>query len=157
MNMKTAEELKKIVFEALGEASMCWSETPKGVFESTRAEEIGNRVMEAIKEYTSHPTLPSDEEIALKAGQRLSRLTVHDPVQRELTEMEKTVSASGYIAGAKWMRSLCEAKIAEMEREMKDFRELARLISALNEEHENFKSIAGHIKLARKLLTTTTP
>lgn len=49
------------------------------------------------------------------------------------------------------------AKIAEVEREMTEFRELARLISALNEEHEYFKSIAGHIKLARKLLTDTTP
>jgi len=31
------EQLQKIVFEALGEASMCWSEIPQGVFESTRA------------------------------------------------------------------------------------------------------------------------
>lgn len=41
--------LQNKVFEALGEVSMCWSETPKGVFESSRAEEIGNRLMHDIK------------------------------------------------------------------------------------------------------------
>lgn len=33
------------VFQALGMASMCWSETPRGVFESERAAEIGNRLV----------------------------------------------------------------------------------------------------------------
>ena len=46
------EQLQKIVFEALGEVSMCWSETPTGVFESTRANEIGNRIMKAFDEYS---------------------------------------------------------------------------------------------------------
>lgn len=41
--------LQNKVFEALGEVSMCWSETPKGVFESSRAEEIGNRLMHDIE------------------------------------------------------------------------------------------------------------
>lgn len=42
--------LKNKVFEALGEVSMCWSETPKGVFESSKAEEIGNRLMKEIED-----------------------------------------------------------------------------------------------------------
>lgn len=36
------------VFEALGSASMCWSETPKGIFDSTKAAEIGDALMEII-------------------------------------------------------------------------------------------------------------
>lgn len=55
------------------------------------------------------------------------------------------------------MEEYASTKLAESEREMKEFRQLARLISALNEDHENFKCIAGHIQLARKLLTTTNP
>lgn len=38
------QKIKTAIFEALGEASMCWSETPKGVFDSTHAEEIGNKL-----------------------------------------------------------------------------------------------------------------
>ena len=41
--------LKTKVFEALGEVSMCWSETPKGVFDSTNAERIGNELMKEIE------------------------------------------------------------------------------------------------------------
>lgn len=40
--MKTFKEL---VGECIGEASMCWSETPKGVFDSTRAEALMNKII----------------------------------------------------------------------------------------------------------------
>jgi len=52
------KEQKSLIFQALGEASMCWSETPKGVFDSNNAERIGN---ELIKALASHP-IPSEEE-----------------------------------------------------------------------------------------------
>ena len=42
------KSLKTKVFESLGEASMCWSETPKGVFDSNNAERIGNELLEFI-------------------------------------------------------------------------------------------------------------
>jgi len=44
------DKLKEIVFQGLGEASMCWSETPKGVFDSDHAKRIGNEIMQAIEE-----------------------------------------------------------------------------------------------------------
>lgn len=40
--------LQNKVFEALGEASMCWSETPTGVFNSLKATKIGEKLMEDI-------------------------------------------------------------------------------------------------------------
>jgi hypothetical protein len=40
--------LEEAVFQALGAASMCWSETPKGTFDSTRAKEIGDALLEVI-------------------------------------------------------------------------------------------------------------
>jgi uncharacterized protein YceH (UPF0502 family) len=34
--------LRTNVFEAIGEASMCWTETPHGIFDSQRAEKIAH-------------------------------------------------------------------------------------------------------------------
>src|SRR6266849_9862312 len=42
--------LEEVVFQGLGEASMCWSETPKGVFDSNRAKRIGDEIMQAIQD-----------------------------------------------------------------------------------------------------------
>lgn len=51
--MEELEEptIESLVFQALGEASMCWSETPKGVFDSVNAKRIGNELVQAIKEW----------------------------------------------------------------------------------------------------------
>ena len=42
--------IREKVFQAIGEASMCWSETPKGIFESSRAEKIGEELLSDIKQ-----------------------------------------------------------------------------------------------------------
>lgn len=49
--LMTNEKLKEIIFMNLGAASMCWSEYPKGVFNSTKAEQLGDEIVEAVKEY----------------------------------------------------------------------------------------------------------
>jgi len=41
--------LEGAVFEALGAASMCWTEPPAGVFDSTRAMVVGNALVERIR------------------------------------------------------------------------------------------------------------
>lgn len=41
--------LKNKVYEALGQASMCWSETPKGVFDSSLAAKIGDELWSDIE------------------------------------------------------------------------------------------------------------
>src|SRR5712691_6605882 len=46
----TEEELESIVFQGLGEASMCWSERPKGAFDIGNAKRIGEEIMQAVKE-----------------------------------------------------------------------------------------------------------
>ena len=43
------EELSRIIGEAIGEASMCWSEYPKGVFASDRAKGIVDQLLSLIK------------------------------------------------------------------------------------------------------------
>lgn len=44
-----AEDLEQAVFTAIGAASMCWGEIPKGVFDSTRAKQIGEELCEWIR------------------------------------------------------------------------------------------------------------
>ena len=44
------DNLRDIVFQALGQVSMCWSERPKGVFDSVQAGEIGEALLAAIEE-----------------------------------------------------------------------------------------------------------
>lgn len=45
MNLKQIEEKIGI---AIGEASMCWSETPKGVFDSTNAKRVADNLSKDI-------------------------------------------------------------------------------------------------------------
>jgi hypothetical protein len=45
------DKLTELVYINLGQASMCWSEIPKGVFDSTKAAELGKEIMDAIEKY----------------------------------------------------------------------------------------------------------
>ena len=37
---------RALIFENIGAASMCWSETPSGVFQSEKAERLANEIVE---------------------------------------------------------------------------------------------------------------
>jgi hypothetical protein len=45
------DKLLTAIGEALGEASMCWSETPKGEFDSSRAQAIAVKLRQAANEH----------------------------------------------------------------------------------------------------------
>jgi hypothetical protein len=45
------EKLTELVYINLGRASMCWSDIPSGVFDSTKAAELGKEIMEAVERY----------------------------------------------------------------------------------------------------------
>lgn len=49
------EATRQRIGEIIGEASMCWSETPKGVFNSDRASELVDEVMTHIQYPLEHP------------------------------------------------------------------------------------------------------
>lgn len=49
--------LEEAVYVALGAASMCWTETPQGVFDSERASMVGQNLLRAIEEL-SHREVP---------------------------------------------------------------------------------------------------
>lgn len=46
------EDLSGIVFEGLGEASLCWEPAPAGVFQSEQAADVGERVIKRIMDVT---------------------------------------------------------------------------------------------------------
>jgi len=48
---KTMEDVREVVFTEIGFASMCWSETPTGIFDASKAEMAGNLIMAAIERY----------------------------------------------------------------------------------------------------------
>ena len=56
--MEENKTLENKVFEALGEVSTCWiPNTGNAVFDSTKATEVGNRLMKEIKEKYEQPYL----------------------------------------------------------------------------------------------------
>ncbi len=93
------DKLKDYFFYAMGQASMCWSERPKGVFDDVMAVKVGLGVMAAIEEYVNeeikkdrakqHLTTPhivlgiDGHEIARMKGFEVSPLTgqVHRAIE----------------------------------------------------------------------------
>jgi hypothetical protein len=59
----TKDKLEELIYISLGRASMCWSEIPKGVFDSTRAAELGREILKAVEEYTKDEAGWSDPMI----------------------------------------------------------------------------------------------
>lgn len=41
-------DLEEKIFTAIGEASMCWIPTPEGVFDSTKATDVGDRLWSEV-------------------------------------------------------------------------------------------------------------
>lgn len=49
MKVISETKLREIIGQAVGEASMCWAESPTGTFDATRAGAIVNNLMDTIK------------------------------------------------------------------------------------------------------------
>lgn len=48
MKPDNEKTFREIVGESIGEASMCWSKTPEGVFDSTRASKLVDKICNHI-------------------------------------------------------------------------------------------------------------
>jgi hypothetical protein len=81
----TRDKLSELVFISLGRASMCWSELPKGTFDSSTAVELGEEILKAIDEYVEEDKQPGwsdplldhlDKEEKESEWQRMRRLDV---------------------------------------------------------------------------------
>lgn len=102
--MKTVEEIKTRIGEILGEVSMRWGETLKGVFQSNKATELLDEVLVLMEEYRSqHSELPSDEEIETYVS------------EQPIHEMSIEYSRNLITKGAKYMRSIVSPIINELK------------------------------------------
>lgn len=71
-------ELREILGELAGRASMCWSETPKGIFESSEANKAVDEAFVKIKEnYIRKEELPDKKWLTDFLYVRLSHLQIH--------------------------------------------------------------------------------
>ncbi|MCK9570862.1 hypothetical protein M0R72_18070 [Candidatus Pacearchaeota archaeon] len=48
------DNLKELVYQAIGQASMCWDEIPKGIFDSTAASNVAETLCKQIEELHSN-------------------------------------------------------------------------------------------------------
>lgn len=104
------EKLTELVYINVGRASMCWSEIPKGVFDSTRAAELGKEIMEAIEKYVEEDKEPGwvdpmmemlDREEKESEWQKRKRLEVMKEagkvkVAQEMAEVEEVVAGQDF-------------------------------------------------------------
>ena len=80
----TNEELKEAIFMALGAASMCWDPLPSNqVFESTRAKDIGDKLVEKLLPILSQCEAMRWEIIALH---RVNTALCGDNQTREMAD-----------------------------------------------------------------------
>jgi hypothetical protein len=77
------EKLTELVYINLGRASMCWSDIPKGVFDSTKAAELVKEIMEAVEKY-----IEEDKEEQKKHIVDIMEADERDGLYREEKESE---------------------------------------------------------------------
>jgi hypothetical protein len=63
------------VGQAIGAASMCWSETPSGVFDSTRARGIVDALINAIED-DANDRESASKAVAQEQARRLERIAL---------------------------------------------------------------------------------
>jgi hypothetical protein len=79
--LRLMEQLNELVFQALGEASMCWEPTPSGVFDSDRCNAIGETLVAAINAMVAQNTSANnarDEICPRCSGEGKYRVTHKD-------------------------------------------------------------------------------
>lgn len=106
------KKLEELVFTALGEASMCWSEIPKGVFESSKAAEVGKKLVEQIKAIQPAPPIEVSMEGLRKEHDRYKELYYDVEVELDNTKEE--------------LRQAKQANIEAMKETLKYFFECGR-------------------------------
>lgn len=90
----TLDELKELVFMALGTASMCWSKIPKGIFDSTKAKEVGDNVVNKIMDSFAE----KDTEIAELESTAGFLFNVSKDAEFKIAEQDKMIQKLAEVA-----------------------------------------------------------
>ena len=70
------EKCRELVFQALGEASMCWKPSPSTeIFDSTKCEGVGERLIAALDAESPEPTTNKAIACASQIAQLLSSVS----------------------------------------------------------------------------------
>ena len=70
-------EIERIVYEAIREASMCWNLIPSGVFDSTRAKDVGDRLIASLANATPYEQKPTAPASLVDRLQNMVNSNVH--------------------------------------------------------------------------------
>ena len=70
-----SSDLRATIYQALGEASLCWSKPPEGTFDSDAAAAIGERIMDAINSPIPQSPEPIQFNLHLSKRRRSSQST----------------------------------------------------------------------------------
>lgn len=94
------ESTKHKLYEAFGEVSMCWSERPKGIFDSTQVTKIAERIVGLIEadEYfeKENSLLKEGSGVHLIAIERKEQIEIHwRTLQRDVDENSNNELAHG--------------------------------------------------------------
>jgi hypothetical protein len=81
------KQIETIVFEALGTASMCWSETPKGIFDSSQASNVGNEAVSNIMKL--YAQLKQDEQSEGEENKNLRKIA--EDLALEIINIKDTI------------------------------------------------------------------
>lgn len=112
--------LDQWVGEALGAASMCWSETPKGVFDSTRAAAIADALLGQFKLMLRAFVDESERRRKVSDGYLLERLSQIEDLHYDEETLEKVRVGLGTVLSKE--RNITDA-ITAMQNEGILFRE----------------------------------
>ena len=55
-NLDKADSLEGAIYEAIGAASMCWINIPTGEFDSTKAKELAEELVDEVRRRVLDPT-----------------------------------------------------------------------------------------------------
>ena len=143
--------LKNKVFEALGEVSMCWSETPKGIFDSTNAERIGNELMKEIEDLgktylIDTKLIPKDmnvEEFIKNWKRQPIQIVKSEPTLQEAIEvlqkhLKEDKSEGSYYYS--WQANIAMAFVDEVDRNFTEIKSKTSngIIETANQAAKNF-------------------
>ena len=77
------DEIREKIFTAIGEASMCWNPIPTGVFDSTAAQKVGERLVTNLASAVEDEPKDCGFTLATCPYERCSGITMRKPVEVE--------------------------------------------------------------------------
>lgn len=89
--MSDKKTVKNVLGELAGYASLCWSETPKGVFDSTQTSKAVDQAEREIKELTRSHRKPISEDELADVIKEYTKFRYQMPIENYCKETSKAI------------------------------------------------------------------